>query len=111
MAKEKFILQRWWINKGWVIVEVKETKKEIMQAFNGWTKQIRDGTFRALDMTKKSLGGGKVIAKRYGSFYKKYRRKQVGEQGKKKSRAPRLSKKSWHKGRKHRMFRGRRHTH
>jgi len=61
----KYILQRWWVGEGWKSIENFKDKKTAIHAFNGWCKQIRDGTFRII------TGSGYIVKKRYGTLYKK----------------------------------------
>ena len=69
MVKKKYYLQRWWITKGWTNIETSIKKDKIMKSFNGWKKQIIDGSFRVRRT-------GKTIAQRKGSLLKKIERKK-----------------------------------
>lgn len=61
----KYTLQRWWLTDGWVNIDTFKDRDTAIYVFNGWCRQIRDGTFRII------TGSGYVAKKRYGSLYKK----------------------------------------
>jgi len=63
-------LQRWWITKGWTTIEFSPDRDAIIKSYGGYTKQIRDGSFRVV--TPK----GTVIRERKGSLQKKIEKKE-----------------------------------
>ena len=65
-------LQHWIATRkgfAWKTIKSSTSKPEVEKAYNGWCKQLRDGTFRI------TTAKGSVIKIRRGSLYKKVYKK------------------------------------